>query len=62
MKVTETSFSFTSEEGLAIKAKIPDTQIHKAEPSESFGPNACDFFVNPSLANIACIYLIFVAK
>lgn len=40
MKVTETSFSFTSEEGLASKAKIPDTQIHKAEPSENFGPNA----------------------
>ena len=40
MKVTETSFSFISEEGSASKAKIPDTQIHKGEPSENFGHNA----------------------
>lgn len=33
MKVTETSFSFTSEVSSASKA----------EPSESFGPNACAF-------------------
>lgn len=33
MKVTETSFSFTSEV----------TSASKAEPSESFGPNACAF-------------------